>query len=428
MDKVKKKILKNGMQLLLVPQEGAESMTLLVLVKVGSRYETEKTAGAAHFIEHMMFKGTEKRPNTQAISQELDRYGAEFNAYTGKDLTGYYIKMDAKHAETAVDMLHDMLFHSKFESHEMERERAVILEEIKMYEDNPSAHVSDMLEEALFHGSPLAHNIAGTRQTMGAMKRQDLINFLEQYYIPERITVVAAGKISPLGQKMVEKSFGRVPKVKQRKDQPFICFEMPKELKHPIALKNKKTEQTQLVMGFVGLPFGHADKSAVTLLSSMLGGTMSSRLFVEIRERRGLCYAIRASHDSLEDTGLFTIAAGLDKSRIKEAVKAIYSELNKIIDEQVKNDELKRAKDNIRGRMALAFEDSATRAEWYGRQWIFERGLKTPEQRLAEIDKVTAEDVRRTAREILNPNHMVVAAIGPVRSTESFKKIINWKK
>lgn len=416
------------MQLLLVPQEGAQSMTLLVLVKVGSRYESEEMAGAAHFIEHMVFKGTEKRPNTQAISEELDRYGAEYNAYTGKDLTGYYIKMDAEHTETAVDMLHDMLFHSKFEGHEMERERAVVLEEIKMYEDNPSSHVADMLEETIFSGSPLAHNIAGTRQTMAAMKRQDLINFKEEYYIPERITIVVAGKISSQVQKMVEKSFGRVPRVKHRKDQPFICFESPSVIKNQIALKNKKTEQTQLILGFVGLPFGHADRSAATLLSSMLGGTMSSRLFVEIRERRGLCYTIRTAHDSLEDTGLFTIAAGLDRSRVKEAVKAIYGELNKVMEEHVKTEELKRAKDNLRGRMALAFEDSATRAEWYGRQWIFERGLRTPEQRLAEIDKVSLEDVRRAAREILNPNHMVVAAIGPVRSAESFKKIIYWKK
>lgn len=428
MDHVKKVRLKNGMDLLLVPQTGADSMTLLVLVKVGSRYEVQKLTGASHVIEHMMFKGTEKRPNTQAISQELDRYGAEYNAYTGKDMTGYYIKMDAAHTDTAIDLLYDMLFHSKFDAQELDRERAVIVEEIKMYEDNPRDHIADLLEEKMYQGSTLGWNIAGTRKSVMKMRRSDLLDYRDSYYIPQRLTLVLAGKILPGAEKKFAETFGRVPVPKKRQDEPFACFKDPRKLKNPVAYLEKNTEQVQLTLGFYGLPYGHEDRQAAKLMALILGGTMSSRLFIEIRERRGLCYAIRASHDSLEDTGAFTVAAGLDKARFPEAIKAIYGELNRVMQESVEKDELARAKEHIQGRMSLSFEDSASRAEWYGRQWVFERKLESPEKRLAAIRKVTTEDVQRAARTLLNPERMAIAAIGPLGKVTNFKKMINWKK
>jgi len=419
--------LSNGMDLILVPQAGATSMTLLVLTKVGSRYETAKLNGASHFIEHLMFKGTEKRPNTQAISQELDRYGAEFNAYTGKDMTGYYIKMDAAHTNTAVDMLHDMLFHSKFDPVELDRERGVILEEIKMYEDNPRDHISDLMESSLYHGSTLGWNIAGTRQTVSQMKREDMIAYRDSYYVPGRITIALAGKVDAKALEMFKKTFGKVATPKKSLDKIFAKFHQPGRMTRPTALENKKIEQIQFSLGFYGLPYSHADRSAAGLLALILGGTMSSRLFIEIRERRGLCYAIRASHDCLEDTGAFTVSAGLDRSRFKEAVKAIHGELNKISSKPVEAEELDRAKEHLQGRMMLAFEDSAVRAEWYGRQWLFERKLETPDQRLAKIRRVTAKDVLRVAKRLLDPKCMVTAAIGPLPTGSAMKKIIEWK-
>lgn len=427
MDKVKKITLKNGMDLLLVPQTGAASMTLLVLSKVGSRYETAKLSGASHFIEHLMFKGTEKRPTTRDISQELDGYGAEYNAYTGKDMTGYYVKMDAAHTDVAVDMLHDMLFHSKFDAEELNRERGVILEEIKMYEDNPRDHIADLLEGKLFQGSTLGWNIAGSRKTVSGMRRADMLAYRDAYYVPGRMTVILAGKILPGVQQLFAKTFGHVTAPKKRADAPFACFKNPRKIAQPIAYLEKKTEQVQLVLGFYGLPYGHADKQAAQLLGLILGGTMSSRLFIEIRERRGLCYAIRAGHDSLEDTGAFTVSAGLDKARFPEAIKAIYGELNRIMQEPVSKGELERAKEHIQGRMRLAFEDSAARAEWYGRQWLFERKLETPEKRLAKIRQVTADDIRRVARSLLNPQRMAIAAIGPLGNAAKFKSLISWK-
>lgn len=427
MDKVKQQTLGNGMSLIVAPQKGAQSMTLLVLVKVGSRYESVKLGGASHFVEHLMFKGTKRRPSTLMISKELDRYGAEYNAYTGKDLTGYFIKMDAEHATEAIDLLHDMLFHSRFESKEIDRERQVILEEIKMYEDNPREHISDLLEERLFTGSSLGRNITGTRQTLAGLSRADLIGYKDAYYIPSRITVVIAGRIMPNAIELIKKTFGRVPQPAKPKDMPFACFEPPKVAKQALALNKKRTEQTQLALSFYGLPFGHADRDAAMLMSSILGGSMSSRLFIEIRERRGLCYAIGASHESLEDIGSFTISAGLDHARVKEALKAIYEELNKMIQKNVSHEELARAKDHIRGRLALAFEDSAARAEWYGREWLYERKLESPEMRLKRLQKVTAGEVRRVAASILVPRRMVLAAIGPSAEPKIFSKLVSWK-
>ncbi len=399
-------------------------MTLLVLTKVGSRYESAKINGAAHFVEHLMFKGTQKRPTTLDISKELDRYGAEYNAYTGKDITGYYIKMDADHTSLAIDMLYDMLFFSKFDPEEIERERKVILEEINMYEDNPRDHIADLLEEAMFAGSTLGWNIAGTRKTVREMKRSELVKFHHDYYIPERMTVVLAGKIQTGVIKEFEKTFGAIKAPKQSTDNLFACFKEPKKLKQPVAFQKKETEQTQLALGFYGLPYGHKDKHAAGLLSLILGGNMSSRLFIEIRERRGLCYAIRAMHESLEDTGILTIWAGLDKTRLKEAVKAIYEELNKLIEQAVTKDELQRAKDHVTGSLALYMEDTAAQARWYGANWVYEHNLESPKDKIKKINAVTSEDVQRAARNILNPNKMVGAAIGPIASKSDFAKII----
>ena len=195
MQKVRK--LKNGMRVHLVPFTGTDAATVLVLTKVGSRYEDDKVWGGSHFIEHLMFKGTKRRPNTIDISKTIERYGALYNAYTGKDLTGYYVKIDGDKSDVAIDLLHDMIFHSKFDAREMNRERGVIIEEIKMYEENPIMHIGDLIEEAMFDGSTLGREIAGTPETMRTMKRSDLIAYRDRYYVPSEMVVVVAGAIKP---------------------------------------------------------------------------------------------------------------------------------------------------------------------------------------------------------------------------------------
>lgn len=305
-------------------------MTIMVLTRVGSRYETKEINGASHFIEHLMFKGTKKRPTTLDISRELDRFGAEYNAFTSKDLTAYYVKMDAKQTKLAVDLLHDMLFHSKYEQKELDRERGVIIEEINMYEDNPRMHIDDLLEEALYPGNTLGWNIAGPREVIRKVTREQMVEYRDSYYIPSRMAVSVSGKLVPGLMAMLEKTFGTVKEPKKPKDAPFMPFATPERLAEPMAFQAKKTEQVQLGMAFYGLPYGHKDSSAATLLATILGGTMSSRLFIQVRERRGLCYSINASSQAYEDVGVFSVMSGLEKTRVEEAVQVIWGELKRM--------------------------------------------------------------------------------------------------
>ncbi|MBU1032706.1 MAG: pitrilysin family protein [Patescibacteria group bacterium] len=426
MQKITPSKLKNGMTAILVPQKGAVSMTIFVMIKVGSRYETRQINGASHFIEHLMFKGTKRRPSTEILTRTIDRYGAEYNAFTGKDLTAYYIKMAADKTELAIDMLHDMLFNSLYDTKEIDRERGVIVEEINMYEDNPRMHLEDLLEGVLFPKSTLGWNIAGPRDVIRKITREQLIAYRDAYYIPSRMTVVISGKIVPGAMAMLQKTFGSVKLRTEKADYDFSPFCQPKNLEDAIAIQKKNTEQTQLGLAFHGLDLHHEDLAAANLLATILGGSMSSRLFIEIRERRGLCYSISATHDPLEDTGAFSITAGLDKSRLSEAVSSILGELKRISRAPVTSEELRRAKDHIRGRIMLAFENSSVQAEWYGRQWTFLNDLKNPEEKMKQIEKVRVKDVQRVAKAILKPEKMATAVIGPY-SKNDIERLIKRK-
>lgn len=419
------KKLKNGIPVLLAPQKGAVSMTLEVFVHVGSRYETKEQNGASHFIEHMMFKGTKRRPNTLAISQILDQYGAEYNAFTSKEMTAYYIKMDAEKTELAIDLLNDMLFHSKYEPAEMDRERGVIVEEINMYEDNPQSQMGNALEEALFPESSLGWNIAGPREVIRGISREALVAYRDAYYVPSRITIALAGRIMPSALASLEKTFGKRVEPKTPQDVSFTPFVAP-ETKESLSLAfhPKKIEQVQFGMAFHGFPVGSEESPAVGLLSVILGGTMSSRLFTEVRERRGLCYSIQCAHQSYQDTGIFDIAAGLEKNCLTEATKVIWKELDKLTKTPVSSQELRRAKDHLRGKLALAFEDSANQADWYGKQWVFQGKLATPEERLKKIEAVTPKQVQAVAKRLFSSGKWSASVVGPFTDADQVRKLL----
>jgi predicted Zn-dependent peptidase len=419
------KRLKNGIPVIMVPQDGVASMTFMVFVKVGSRYEEQEINGASHFIEHLMFKGTKRRRTSLAITKELDRYGAEYNAFTSKDLTAYYVKMDATHTALAVDLLHDMLFSSRFDKQEIERERGVIVEEINMYEDNPASHMSDLLEQALFPNSSLGWNIAGPRETIRTISPEALKNYHKRYYIPSRLTLTLAGKIDKQAWDLLENTFGSLVEPKVPADGSFAPFEKPETEVHALAFQQKKIEQVQLGLAFYGLPHGHAQGPAMRLLGTILGGSMSSRLFMEVREKRGLCYSVSAGHYGFEDTGMFTVAAGLDRTRLPEALSAIWQELEKTKKTLVTLDELQRAKDHIRGKWTLSLEDSANQADWYGRQLIFQGKVTSPEERIKLVDAVTATDIRQLAKQIFDSRCMGVSVVGPYKSKKEVEKIVN---
>lgn len=415
--------LKNGMRAIVVPMKGAESMTIMVFVRVGSRYESKEINGASHFIEHLMFKGTKRRPDSQTISKELDRYGADYNAFTSKDVTAYYIKMDAAKTALAADMLHDMLFHSKYDPKEIDRERNVILEEINMYEDNPRMHIEDMIEECLFPNSTLGWNIAGPRDVIRQITPEQLIEYRNAYYIPSRMCVAVSGKVVPGIWKILENTFGKVKEPVKPMDRPFAPFIMPARVCHDLAYQDKNTEQVQLAMAFHGIALGDERMPAANILGTILGGSMSSRLFIEVREKLGLCYSIQAGHQAMEDTGIFQIMTGLDKRRVDEAVRVIWKELKKVSNKPISADELRRAKDHIRGKLTLAFEDSSTYADWYARQWIFQKKQETPEQRLKRLEAVTPKHIQALAKQLFRPEHMAAALIGPFGEKKNAEKL-----
>ncbi|NBS41407.1 insulinase family protein, partial [bacterium] len=383
-------VLSNGMRVHLMPFAGTQAATVLVFVKVGSRYEYADINGASHYIEHLMFKGTKRRPTTLDISRDLDAVGAEYNAFTGKEYTGYYITIEAGKLPLAVDMIHDMMFHSKYDAAEMDRERGVIIEEINMYNDNPMMHVEDLLEEAMFDGSTLGWNIAGDAKRMRGMTREQVIAFRDAYYIPSRVVIGVAGKVNKSTLALIKKTFGSVKAKPAPAEYEKIAPKAAKAAKTSkaalsVRVQEKHVEQLQVAFGFPS--YGVADKrnAALSILGSILGGTMSSRLFVSVREKKGLCYFVRAENSAYDDTGAFAIRSGLDKSRLKEAVKTIVEEIEKIKKTGVTPRELKDAKDNFRGRLLLRLEESSNQADWYARQELLLGESKTPEERMKEI-------------------------------------------
>lgn len=415
--------LSNNTRVLLAPQHDTQTVTVLALFPVGSRYESADLNGASHFIEHLMFKGTKRRPTTLHISKDLDRVGAEYNAFTGKDHTGYYIKVNAKHLDLALDMLEDMLFHSVFAGEEIERERRVILEEIHLYEDNPSMRLDDIFENLIYSGHPLGRLISGTRETVLKIRRPELVNYRDRFYHPNKMVLAIAGNLEGDVLGRVQKIFGRVASPKNT--SVIRQIKLQKTPRGPaVKIHWKETTQAHLALGVP--TFGADDPKVYSLavLANILGGTMSSRLFVAVRERRGLAYSIRASVGAYADTGLLTILAGLDPQRLTEAIKIILREFVRIRDRGISTEELSRAQENIEGHIVLGLEDSSLRADWYGKQALLHKDILTPEEKIAKLKAVDRGAVTRLARELLQTNRLHLALIGDFKDETKFKKLL----
>ena len=411
--------LPNQVRLITVPQKETQTANLLVLVKVGSRAENLKNSGVSHFIEHLMFKGTKKRPSTLALSKELDGVGAEFNAFTGKDYTGYYIKSDTKHLSLSIDVLADMLLNSKFDAQEIDREKGVIVEEFNMYEDNPMMYVDDLLEQTMYAGHPLGCSIAGTRQSVKAMSQADLLGFKNQFYIGNNIVICLAGNFNSQHLQELKAKF-KFPL--STKKFPINKIKI-KQNKSRVVLKFKETEQSQIALGFPAYAYTDKKIYALQLLSVILGGNMSSRLFWQVRERNGLAYFIRSFLSVYEDTGALIIQSGLDKLRVESAMALIVSELEKI-KKGVTPEELKRAKEYLFGKTALDLEDTSHLAQWYGQQELMIGKILTPEEKNKKIAAVTLGDVALVAKDIFKINQSSLAVIGPFKNKNKFKNLL----
>ncbi|MDZ7798586.1 MAG: pitrilysin family protein [Patescibacteria group bacterium] len=420
----KKIKLKNKATLILAPKNETKAVTVLVIFKIGSRYESKKENGLSHFIEHMMFKGTKKRPNTIDISRELDSVGAEFNAFTSKDYTGYYIKIQHKKIELALDILSDILFNSKFEKNEFEKEKGVIIEEINMYKDNPLMHMEEYFEQVIYGSSALGRFIAGPKENIKSFKRKDLVSFKNKFYHPKNMSIGVAGRFSEKKIKsLAEKYFS------SKNKKPLSKFKKYRhqQKKRRVKINYKETDQVQMALGFPAFSYFHKDIYVLYLLGIILGGSMSSRLFINIRERKGLCYFIRSTPNIYEDTGNLFIQAGLDKRRIFQALKLIWQELKNLKYKGVKSKELKKAKEFLKGKMILSMEDSSQIASYFTKQFVLTGKVESPEEKIKKIEKVKTSDIKRVVGKIIKKKRLNLAIIGPFRDKAKFEKFIDQK-
>lgn len=409
--------LKNNARVVLMPQQDTRSVTALIAFPVGSRYEAEKLSGVSHYIEHLMFKGTKKRKNTLVLTREIDRLGAEYNAFTGKESTAYYIKIDAEYTRTALDILSDMLFNSLFDPKEMEREKGPIIEELRMYKDNPIMRIDSVLESNLFGDSPLGRDIGGTEKHVRSYKRNDVLSYRDKYYVPRNMTIAVAGKMLEQTKGWIEEFFCPSPSVSKFPLNKFLPVKYGSTAKNNrVTVEQKKTDQVQLMLAFPGFQYGAPEIPSATVMDAILGGSMSSRLFIQIRERRGLAYMIRSGDEQFRDTGYLYIRAGLEAKNINKAISVIKQEVEKLKSKGVTPRELADAKTHLHGAVTLSMEDSSAQANWYARQALFMDRVYTPEERLQAIDAVTGEDIKRLACKVYDMSKMRVAVIGDVKA------------
>ena len=416
-----KTTLKNGLRIITVPLRQVKSVTVLIMVGAGSRYETRQTNGLSHFLEHMFFKGTEKRPTRFDIYSAIDALGGEFNAGTAKDYIEFYIKVASPHFDLALDVLTDCLLHSKFVEKEIELEKGVIIEEINLYEDTPIIKVGDVFEELLYDDSPLGWEITGKKEVIKKFKRKDFLTYVGDFFVPNNLVVTIAGDFKQKKVlEMIDNYFGGLPKGSVPK-----WDEVQEEQEEPdVLLRPKKTDQAHFRLGVRAFPLGHKNRYAMAILDTILGKTASSRINVEVREKRGLAYYVRSGRQAYKDVGHWATQAGVDVGKLGEAVKVILTELAKIKRTKIKNGELKRAKEHLKGRLILSLEDSRAVASFYGEQELLENKIKTPKEVIARLDEVTIEDVSRTAQEIFVPERLNLAVIGPYQDDSRFKDLL----
>ncbi|MEX1068193.1 MAG: pitrilysin family protein, partial [Patescibacteria group bacterium] len=346
----KKDTLKNGIRLITVPMPNLESVTAMIGIGAGGRYEESRTQGIAHFTEHMLFNGTEKRPSSFAISSELDALGAHFNAFTDKEITAYYVKAESKNLPQILDVLTDMVFNSKFDLKDIEKESRVIIEELRMYKDEPRSWVQNVYDQLVFAGNPLGWEILGTEETLSAMKRESFLEYLDTWYRPHNLVVAVAGRIGE------EQALAEVREVLGRRAAGEVAelekFTMVQ--KEPqVKIEERKTDQTHFVLGVRAYPRSHPKREVLEVLISVLGGGMSSRLFQEVREKRGLAYYVQAHWQDFADTGSLQILAGVNNQKAEEAIAAVTAELGKMREQLVPAEELKKAKEMLRGDLVL---------------------------------------------------------------------------
>jgi predicted Zn-dependent peptidase len=411
--------LSNGLRVLTAPQPHAQSVSCVVMLAAGSRYETAETNGIAHFAEHMFFKGTERRPTARDIAGEVDGIGGEFNAFTGKEYTGYYVRCAAATRDTALDVLVDMLRNSSFDPAEIEREKGVIVEEMNMYFDTPRDFIGGTYENLLYGDQPLGWDIIGRKETVRGATRETFLDYVDRWYRPHRMVVGVGGQIGDGLLPRLEELLGDLEPRETGSPAPVALPANGSRVK----VHTKQSDQAHLVLGVRSRPLVDPDRYVLQLLATVLGGGMSSRLFTEVRERRGLAYYVFGTNHAYTDAGSLHAQSGVDINRIDDAVKTIVEQFRLLASAPVPSDELEKARNFAKGRFVLQLESPHGTIMFGLRREVLEGEAAEPTDVLAALDAVTAEDIQRVARDVLESGFRL-AVIGPFDDAERFEQLL----
>ena len=413
--------LPNGLRLITAPLSNTKAVTVLFLVGVGSRYESKNLNGISHFLEHMFFKGTKKRPTTLDIAKSLDAVGAAYNAFTSEEHTGFFVRAAAEHFDLALDILFDMLYGAKFAPEEVEREKGVIIEEINMYQDTPQSYITEVAKKLFYGDQPLGRQVTGVKETVAKFQPQDFRAFRNRFYTPDNLIVAIAGEQNKNDWQAEIRQFFEKIALKKQADYMKV---REKQTKPELLIFQKKTDQAHLILGFRTIPRTSKRRPILRVLNNLFGENMSSRLFTEVRERRGLAYYVSSEMADFQDAGVFGASAGVDIRRAEEAVKVILAEFNKLKTKAVLAEELKRAQENLKGKLYLGLEESFAVAEYLAEQQLFWDKIDRPEELISKYERVTPEETRKFAQEYFVPANLNLAMIGPFKDEGRFKKIL----
>ncbi|MBI4359410.1 MAG: insulinase family protein [Candidatus Nealsonbacteria bacterium] len=417
----KRSTLKNGLRLLLLPMAGTRALTVLFLARTGSKYETKKLNGISHLLEHLVFRGTRNWPEPAAIARELDSVGGLYNAFTDKEMLGIWAKVESKDLSLALKIIADMVSRPLFLPEEIRKEKKVIVEEINMREDNPSLAVLELWEELLYGSQPAGWPVIGSKESVNGISKKDLFEHRKKSFVGRGSLVVVAGRLTGSGvQEEIARTFGELS------DKPVLKKEgVTEKQKQPAGLRRfKKTDQTHLCLGVRTFGARSPQKHILSVLVALLGGMMSSRLFEEVREKRGLAYYLSTLSEHYTDTGYLLTRAGIANEKVSSAIEVICREYRRLKKEKVGLKELEKAKENLRGRLSLGLETSDEIASYFGLQEVLNEKIQTPEQEFAEIAKVGQDDILRVAREIFRPEKINLALVGPQKDGRKFLKAL----
>lgn len=405
---IQKKVLDNGLTTVIVPMEDTPTVTVMVMVGVGSRFEEREENGISHFLEHMFFKGTENRPSSHKVSTKLDSLGAESNAFTGHEYTAYYGKAQADKTNQILDILADIYQNSLFPKEEIEKEAGVITEEIRMYNDLPMRLVQDIFQEHMYPKHPMGRMILGTKENVNSFKRDDFLNYEDTHYNAENTAVIIAGGVSTdEAHEEIEEQFRDISTKDAESPQPA-----EPQPESRITYQQRDSDQTHLVVGAPAVERESNKLSETEVLSTVLGRGMSSRLFKKLRDEMGVCYYVKSSADYFTDTGLFKVSTGVTPSRLQEVIKAITEEIHVIAEEGIEKDELEKAQEFVAGNFLLNHETTDQIARDLAKQAVLDESMEAPQEYTQKLHKVTSAEVQNMAQEVID-NGLHAAVIGP---------------